>query len=160
LADLLAVAAPAGERWIAPAALAGVLWFGVLPFQHVNLAWVSCAQDLLALCGVLGALALHRRGRWAAAIAAYALACLAKESALPFPGAVFLWEWQVAGLPPRRAFARALPYAIALVPWAAGEWLLRAHSASAARFAWDGTSFAAAYAHLAQSLAGVEHAGA
>src|SRR5262249_22200883 len=137
LADLVGLAAPPGGRWIAPAALAGLLWYGVLPFQHVNLAWVSCAQDLLALAGVLGALALHRRGGWREALVAGALACLAKESAVPFPGAIFLWEWQVMRLPPRRAFARALPYAIALVPWAAGELALRAHSASAARFAFD-----------------------
>jgi len=158
LADLLAVAAPPGDRWVTPAALLGILFYAVLPFQHVNLAWISCAQDLLALNGVLGAFALHRRGRWRWALVAYGLACLAKESALPFPGAIFLWEWWVGRRPPRRAFAQALPYTVALVPWAAGELALRAHSASAARFAFGGTELAATFTHLVQALAGVENA--
>ena len=158
LADLLAAFAPARGRLIAPAALAGVLWYAVLPFQHVNLAWVSCAQDLLALVGALGALALFRRGRFVAALLAYAAATLAKESALPLPGALFVWSWCVDGLRPRRAFARVLPFALAPVPWAAGEFALRAHSTSAEPLAFDVPDLAAAFAHLAQSLAGIEHA--
>lgn len=158
LADLLSVFAPPRGRLVAPAVLAGLLWFALLPFQRVNLAWVSCAQDLLALVGALGALALYRRGRFVPAMLAYAAAALAKESALPLPGALFLWSWCIDGLPPRRAFARVLPFALALVPWAAGEFTLRAHSASATRFAFDASDLAAAYAHLLQSLAGIEHA--
>ncbi|HEY6196110.1 MAG TPA: hypothetical protein VI504_13810 [Candidatus Eisenbacteria bacterium] len=159
LADLLSVFAPARGRGVAPAVLAGVLWYAVLPFQRVNLAWVSCAQDLLALVGVLGAVALYRRGRFVPALLAYAAAALAKESALPLPAALFFWSWRIEGLAPRRAFARVLPLGVALVPWAVGEWALRAHSASAARLAFDGSALAATFAHLVQSLAGIEHAG-
>lgn len=158
LADLLSVFAPARGRLVTPAVLAGVLWFAVLPFQRVNLAWVSCAQDLLALIGVLAAFALYRRGRVLPAMFAYAAATLAKESALPLPGVLFLWSWWIEGLAPRRAFARVLPFGLALVPWAAGELALRAHSTSAARFAFEGSGLAATFAHLAQSLAGIEHA--
>jgi hypothetical protein len=158
LADLLSVFAPPRDRLVAPAVLAGVLWYAVLPFQHVNLAWVSCSQDLLALVGALGALALYRRGRMIPALIAYAAAVLAKESALPLPGALFVWSWCVDGLTPRRAFARVMPFALALAPWAAGELVLRAHSASIGRLAFDGPDLAAAIAHLAQSLAGAEHA--
>lgn len=158
LADLLSVFAPARARALAPAVLAGLLWYAVLPFQRVNLTWVSCAQDLLALVGVLGALAFWRRGRFLPALLAYAAAVLAKESALPLPGALFLWSCCIDRMPARRAFVRVLPFGLALVPWAAGEWLLRTHSASATRFVFDGPSLAAALAHMLQSLAGVEHA--
>ena len=157
LADLLSVFAPPRERALAPAVLVGVLFYAVLPFQAVVLAWVSCGQDLLALLGSLGALALYRRARYVPAFFACAAAVLAKESALPLPLALFLWSWCIDGLPPRRAFARALPFAFALVPWAVGELALRAHSASATRFEFAGSGFAATFAHLAQSLAGIEH---
>jgi hypothetical protein len=158
LADLLSVFAPPRDRLVAPAVLVGVLWYALLPFQHVNLAWVSCSQDLIALLGALGALAFYRRGRFVAAFLAYAAATLAKESALPLPGALFLWSWCVDGVPPRRAFARVLPFALAPLPWAAGELALRAHSTSAEPLAFDARDLAAAFAHLAQSLAGIEHA--
>ena len=45
LADLLSAFAPPRDRLVATAVLAGLLWYAVLPFQHVNLAWVSCSQD-------------------------------------------------------------------------------------------------------------------
>src|SRR5436309_2823878 len=56
LADLLRVfLPPAGV-------MAGCLYFALLPLQRVNLIWVSCSQDLLALALSLASLALFRRG--------------------------------------------------------------------------------------------------
>ena len=158
LADLLAVFAPPRGRVLAPAALVGLLFFATLPLQRVVLGWVSCSQDLLALVGVLGSLALFRRGRTGAAMLAYAAAVLSKQSALPLPAVLFLWAWWIEGLAPRRAFARVLPFGLAIVPWATGELWLRQHSTSAARLVFDGTHLAAALVHLVQSLLGIEHA--
>ncbi len=158
VADLLDVFAPRRDRAIAPAALVGLLFFATLPLQRVNLGWVSCSQDLLALTGGLAALALFRRGRTPWAMVAYAAAVLSKQSALPLPAALFLWAWWIEGETPRRAFARVLPFGFAALPWLAGELWLRQHSTSAARLVFDGEHLAAALVHLAQSLAGVEHA--
>ena len=158
LADLLSVFAPRGRAWVSPGALAGVLFFAVLPLQRVNLAWVSCSQDLLALVGALAALALHRRGRIVPALLAYGAAVLCKQSALPLPGVLFLWGWLIEGQTPRRSFACVLPYALAALPWLAGELWLREHSTSAARLMFDVPHLAAAFLHLVQSLLGIEHA--
>src|SRR5262249_50263231 len=81
----------------------------------------------------------------------------AKESALPLPALLFMWAWRVDRLPWRPALRRALPFAAAALPWAIGELALRRHSSSAAPLEFHAGSFAAAYVHLAQSLAGVEH---
>ena len=158
LADLLGVFAPARERVVAPAALAGLLVFALLPLQFVNLAWVSCSQDLLALLGVLGSLALYRRGRTAFAVLAYAAATLCKESALPLPGVLLLWSVLIDRVSARRALVRVLPFALALVPWAAGETWLRQTSASTTPLVFAPGALVAAFAHLLQTLAGVEHA--
>src|SRR6185436_3202332 len=79
LADLLLVFVP----W--SGVLAGLLTFALLPLQRVNLTWVSCSQDLLALVFALGSFALYRRRRDRPAVFLYLLAVLSKESALPLP---------------------------------------------------------------------------
>ncbi len=158
LADLLRVFVPGRGPGVPAAVLAGVLWFALVPFQRVNLLWVSCSQDVLALAGALGALALFRRGRTGPALVAYAAATLAKESALPLPALLLLWSWRIEGETPRRSLVRVLPFVAAMLPWALGELALRQHSAAATRFAFDGPHLAAAFTHLLQGLAGVEHA--
>lgn len=158
LADLLGTVAPPRTRVIAPAAMAGVLFFAVLPLQRVNLAWVSCSQDLVALTGSLAALALFRRGRIGPAVLCWAAALLGKESALPLPAALFLWAWWIEGRAPRAALVRVLPFALGLLPWLVGTLWLREHSTSAARLVFAPDHLAAAFVHLAQTLAGVEHA--
>lgn len=157
LADLLRALVP--DRRPAVPVLAGVLWFALLPFQRVNLVWASCSQDLIALAGVVGALALYRRGRNRAAWLAYAVATLAKSSALPLPLLLFMWSWRMDGLTPRLALARSLPFAAAALPWAIGEWTLRQHSPAPARLAFDASHLGAAFAHMVQVLAGIEHLG-
>jgi hypothetical protein len=158
IADLLRALLGRREDGPDPALWAGLLGFALLPFQRVNLLWVSCAQDLLALTGALGALALFRRGRTWPAVLVYAAATLSKETALPLPGALFAWVWIVEGRNPRAAFARVLPFALGALPWLVGESLLRQHSAVAARLVFDATHLGAATVHLVQALAGIEHA--
>ena len=159
LADLLSAFVPRAGRLVPPPVLAGVVWFALLPFQRVNLTWVSCSQDLLALVGVLASLAWFRRGRLVPALLAYAASTLAKESALPLPVALFVWAWRVDGVPPRDALRRVAPFALAALPWAAGEWLLRQHAIAPAPLVFKADHLAATFVHMAQSLAGVEHAG-
>ncbi len=158
LADLLRTLVSRREPGPSPAVLAGVLWFALVPLQRVNLAWVSCSQDLLALTGALGSMALFRRGRTGLALVAYVAATLAKESAVPLPVLLFLWSWRIDHLPARRALARTLPFTLAALPWAVGEVLLRQQSTAAHPLVWGGASLAAAFLHLLQSLAGIEHA--
>jgi hypothetical protein len=159
LADLLRAFAPSRSGlWPAVPVLAGVLWYALLPFQRVNLTWVSCSQDLLALTGALGALALFRRGHDRLAALAFLGATLAKQSALPLPVLLFAWSRWFDGDSPQRAFTRVLPVALAALPWSAGEWWLRQHAPGPARLSFDPAHFAAAFAHLPQVLLGIEHA--
>lgn len=148
---LLALTAPA-------AALAGVLWFALLPMQRVNLTWISCSQDLLALSATLGAFAFYRRGRDRAALLAYLAAILSKESALPLPALLFTWSVWADGLRPSAALRRVLPYALPLVLWATGEYNLRRSSPTiAATLHFGVPEFGANLLHLGQALLGIEH---
>lgn len=70
------------------AALIGALAFVLHPLAAEPVAWISGRGDLLALTGMLAAVLLHDRGGRAAAAAsvvAFALALLAKESAVALP---------------------------------------------------------------------------
>src|SRR5213592_815239 len=79
LFDLLLVLLPL------PGAVAGTLYFALLPLQRVNLLWISCSQDLLVLTLSLGTLALFRRGRAALALVTALGALASKEVALALP---------------------------------------------------------------------------
>lgn len=81
------------------AGLAAALLFAVHPTHGDVVAWISGRADLLATAFVLGALLLHRNGRWAAAALTFGLGLLSKESALCFPLLVVLTDW----LAPRNA---------------------------------------------------------
>jgi len=115
LADLVSVLVPKRDAapLVAPAVLAGVTWYALLPFQRVNLTWVSCSQDLIALVLVLASMAWFRRGRLVPALLAYAAATLAKETALALPIALFVWAWRVERAEPRAALRRVAPFALA-----------------------------------------------
>ena len=160
LADLLSVFVPrrSPETLVAPAVLAGVTWYALLPFQRVSLTWVSCSQDLLALVLVLASVAWFRRGRLVPALLAYAAATLAKETAIALPIALYAWALCVDGAPPRVALERVAPFALAALPWAAGEWWMRQHAPVAAPLRFRIDHLAAAFVHMAQSFAGIEHA--
>jgi tetratricopeptide (TPR) repeat protein len=166
LADLLRVLVP---REGVPV---GLLYFALVPFQRVNLTWVSCAQDLLALTLSLAALALFRRrlGGWA--VVAYGLAIFSKESALPMVAifAASMWcvergrtpepgaKARAAASRPVDISARLAPFALMTLVWLAASWIMRhRHPAVAAPLHFAPGHFVAAYAHEIQSLLGLEH---
>jgi hypothetical protein len=151
LADLLlALVPPAG-------AMVGCLYFALLPFQRVNLTWVSCAQDLLALVGSLAALALYRRGRTAWAFAAYLVAVMSKESALPLPLALAAWDVWIARRTIRAAAMRALPFGLSAITWSALAFSLGAYRHTNPALHPDPLHFLMGYVHMAQSLVGLEY---
>ncbi|MCC6649893.1 MAG: hypothetical protein IT348_01945 [Candidatus Eisenbacteria bacterium] len=137
-------------------AWAGTLWFALLPLQRVNLIWISCNQDLLALLGTLAAFAAWRGGHIAWAAVAWMAALLSKESALPLPAALVAWDVLVERRTARDSLRRALPLAAPLLLWAAGEWSLRHGNPDAALLQPGLPAFAATLLHLAQSLAGLD----
>lgn len=152
LADLLlAVLTPAG-------AAAGVMYFALLPMQRVLLTWVSCSQDLLALVGVLATLALYRRGQRGWALLPCAAALASKEAALPVAVGLVTWDTLVGRRTLADSVRRAWPIGLLALAWAAIALAMRGQRA-AAPLHFDASAFAAAYAHLAQSLVGLEHPG-
>lgn len=150
LADLLRVFLPV------PGVMAGCLYFALLPFQRVNLTWVSCAQDLMALVASLGAIALYRRGRLLPAVLAYAAAVASKESALPLPLAIVAWEAWVERRGLRAGLLRATLFLPVPLAWFAASLTVGAFRAGAPHLPFDPTHFAAGYAHLVQSLLGID----
>jgi len=152
LFDLLRSLVPSG------AAMAGVLYFTLLPFQRVNLIWISCSQDLLALAFALAALALHRRGRGRLAALAALGALASKEAALPLVAGLAAWDLAIEHRPWREALRRARPAWIVTLAWGAVLIAMRvANPTSAAFLRWDPGDFVAAYAHQIQSLIGLDH---
>jgi hypothetical protein len=159
LVDLLLALAPL------PGVLAGTLWFALLPFQRVNLIWVSCSQDLLALLLSLASLALMRRGRDRWACLAYFGAIASKEIAFPLPLA--LAAWLALGLPardatprrPRDVARRLAPFGAIGAAWLIVQLVIRAqdHAADPAGLHFGAAAFAAALVHGAQSLLGLDH---
>ena len=139
-----------------PGAAAGALYFALLPLQRVNLTWISCCQDLLALAGTLGSLAAFRRGRDRAALALYLAAALSKESALPLPALLFFWDWRLEGRGAAGALRRVAPFSLAALAWALGEAWLRHASAAPQALMLTAGSAAAGGVHLVQSLLGLE----
>ncbi len=150
---LLALVAPA-------AAMAGVLYFALLPFQRVNLTWISCSQDLLALVFSLSALALYRRGHRGPAALATLAAVASKEVALPLPLALAAWDHWIARSAPGAIVSRAWPSAAVVGAWCVVLLVVRAHNPEAAAFLRFGPGdFLAGLAHGAQSLLGLDHPG-
>lgn len=151
LADLLLAFAP----W--PGVLAGLVTFALLPFQRVNLTWVSCSQDLLALVGTLGAFACYRRGRDRLAALLYLLAVLSKESALPLPIALAAWS-RLMDRESWRGIARRLaPFALGAAAWLSATVILHMTTRFAAPLSFHPLNFVAGYAHLIQSLVGLDN---
>jgi hypothetical protein len=140
-----------------PGAMAGALYFAVLPFQRVNLTWVSCSQDLIALAGSLGALALFRRGRTSWAMLAYLAALGGKEMALPLPIALAAWSLGIEHRDARATARRVAPFAILALLWCGVIVLFRAGNPARAPLHFAPTNFVAAYVHMIQALLGLDH---
>jgi hypothetical protein len=147
-------------------ALAGALYFALLPLQRVNLIWISCSQDLFALVLTLAAIALFRRGRDRWACLAYLGSLASKEVAFPLPVVLAVWVSRPrsaggeAVVPPApRAIARRMtPFAITAALWLAVTAAVRArHPSTAAFFHWAPGNFLAALVHEVQSLLGLDH---
>ena len=156
LADLLAAFLPVAG------VAAGLLYFATLPFQRVNLTWISCAQDLLALFFSLAAVACWRRGRDGWAAAAYLLAVFSKESALPLPLVLALWpaRQDESGSGPSAALRRRLaPFGAVAALWLAATIWMRGHETRTLPTLLHFTpeSFAAGWVHEIQSLLGLDH---
>jgi hypothetical protein len=88
----------------------------------VPLRWVSGSQDLLALLGALGAIALYLAGRRTLAAAALLAALLAKETVVLTPLIAAVADRR-PGERWRTSVVRAWPLALATVAWMA-LWLL------------------------------------
>ncbi len=134
----------------------GTLYFATLPLQRVNLTWISCNQDLLALAATLAAFAAWRANRVALAALAYLAALLSKETAAPLPVALFAWSVWIAGRDARATLRALLPLALPLAAWATGEAWLRATSVAPADLRFGADAALATLVHAAQSLAGLE----
>jgi hypothetical protein len=105
-----------GRAWSVPRAgrLAAAL-FVLFPPGSALLAWVSCAQDLIALFWVLLALLLYQRGRHGPAALAVALAALSKETAAVLPLVLVALDVQLHPRAPARArLARLAPSLLAI----------------------------------------------
>ena len=137
--------------------LAGTIYFALLPLQRVNLMWVSCSQDLLALAGVLGAIALHRRDRTLGALACAALAFMSKETALALPLGLAAWDRILGGRSWPAIIRRIAPCAGLALAWAAIAFAMRARHGVAVPLDFHPLAFAAGLVHLVQSVLGVEH---
>jgi len=149
--DLLTAFLPAG------AALVGLAYFAVLPFQRVNLIWISCSQDLLALVFTLAAFASFRRGRDFLAALLYAAAVFSKESAVPLPLALAAWSLLQDRARTGATVRRLVPCLVVALVWAAIAWTMRStHPNTAAFLHFDPVSFVAGYVHGVQSLIGLE----
>ena len=122
----------------------------------VPLLWASGSQDLLALAGALGALALFLADRRALATLALLAGLLSKETVL-FTPLVAALAARRGGEPWRRSLARAWPLALAVVAWAVLCVAFMLHSTGArAAVAWSPAGVAAAFAHLLQVVPGLE----
>jgi hypothetical protein len=122
----------------------------------VPLLWASGSQDLLALAGALGALALFLAGRRALAALVLLAALLSKETVL-FTPLVAALAARRSGESWGRSLARAWPLGLAAAVWAL-LWVAIALRSPGARQAvsWSPGGVAAAFVHLVQVVLGLE----
>jgi hypothetical protein len=122
----------------------------------VPLLWASGSQDLLALVGALGAVALFLSGRRALAAVALLGGMLSKETVL-FTPLVAALAARRAGEPWRRSLVRAWPLGLAVAAWVALWGTSMLHSAGArGAVALSPAGAVAAFAHLLQVALGLE----
>ena len=139
------------------AACTAVLAFALVPLQRVGWLWISCSQDLLALVGSLGALALYRRSRRALAFAVAIAALASKESALALPALLAGWDVLIERRPVRETAMRVAPFAALTLAWAVLALRVSLGGSGARWLHFGPASFVAAYVHEVQALLGLDH---
>jgi tetratricopeptide (TPR) repeat protein len=123
-----------GWRFGGPRAgvLAGAVYTLLYP-HRVEMAWVSCSQDLIATLLALVATFAHlARRHWLAAVSFF-LALFAKESVAPLPLILAAWEaWPLGPGAPSRlaagawsAMKKTLPFWLATAAWAVVVFAVR-----------------------------------
>lgn len=115
--------------------------FAALGALPALVAWITAAQDILAILFLLVAFHLRDRGKTAATVVAAACALLCKETALALFPALILWPW-ILGRKPRRLLAPGLLLGGVTALWAAIHPAFRAYAAHGIR------SEAIGYVHL------------
>lgn len=113
----------------AAAALAGALWFAVMPAHAEAVSWIVGRTDVLCAAAALLALLLDRRARSGggaaariASLAAFALALLAKESAAALVLVVLALERADAKRPAAAATLRWIaPWVVVTLAWYAAH---------------------------------------
>ena len=104
----------AGNRTVA---LIAALFFALHPLQVETVAWISELKGALAATfGLLGLWWWFRSGRRLLPAACFALAMLAKPSAIVFPGMVFLVNRILLGESVRKSIAMPALYGLLLLP--------------------------------------------
>jgi hypothetical protein len=138
------------------AAAIATAFVGLHYAADVPLLWASGSQDLLALVGALGALALFLAGRGVLAGLALLAALLSKETVV-FTPLVAVLAARRHDEPWGRSVRRAWPLGLAVAAWA-GLWVSVALRQPGARQAVSASlsGLAAAYVHLAQVALGFE----
>ncbi len=126
------------QRWLGTRiARTFVLLWLAWPPTGALLAWVSCAQDLVALFWSVLALWLHQQRRFLAAGVAVLLATLSKETAVVVVPMLAAFEWTAGARGPLHArFARLAPALMGLA------LALAAHVVTRARFGNDVAGYA------------------
>jgi hypothetical protein len=109
-------------------ATVAALVFALQPAHGEVIAYVSGRSTGLMAMFVLAGLVLHDRGLRVPALAAFALACLAKEVALVFPTLVFVWD-ATGQMSKRDAARRAGVYLVAAAVLAGALLLLSTYRA-------------------------------
>ncbi|HTO90345.1 MAG TPA: hypothetical protein VMJ70_04375 [Candidatus Sulfotelmatobacter sp.] len=151
LADLLSTFASGA------AMVAGVLYFALLPLHGVNLIWVSCSQDLMALAGALGTLAFWRRDRRGWALLCWLGAIASKEAALPLPLALLAWDLAIRRRPLREALRHVAAFAAVGAVWIGATLAIRSRAGLPSPLRFSPVGLFATYLRMAQSLLGLEH---
>ena len=138
---------------------AGLLSAALLAFHEaadVPILWSSGSQDLLAVTGGLGAIALgQRRKMWWAALC-LACAVLSKETAAVTP-IVALLVFRSPAEPWRKSLSRVVPLFLVLALWAP-VWLWSMKSGSIDQLVLRPDSLPAVLLHLGQAFLGVQWA--
>ena len=98
-------------------AFVGATCFAVFSQIPLLIGWVSCVQDLLAICWLIVALEMELRGRWKVALVATAAGLLSKETVIAcLPALAFAGT--MAGPKRTRLVLSGLRYGVLAVMWA------------------------------------------